>query len=71
MGYLVFLFAKSGSLTLGAVERWAWQEYGCCGVGGRVGKWVYEFLEDRDSCVVLVGWFVLLCLIFVFPVFLL
>lgn len=26
MGYPAFLFVKSGSLTLSALELWAWQE---------------------------------------------
>jgi len=38
MGYPAFLLVKSGSLTLGALELWAWQEDGCGGVGGRVRK---------------------------------
>lgn len=67
MGYLAFLFAKSFSLTLGALELWAWQEQRYGMVGSRVKNRVYEFLENRSSFIVLVGCFVLLCFIFVFP----
>lgn len=60
MGYPAFLFVKSDSLALDAVELWAWPEDACGGVGGRVRKCVYGSIENRDRFFVLVGCFVLL-----------